>query len=160
MILRARTQTWTSTRASIRATGAVGGPALPSACVCRAREGAALGCPRPERALLDRVTLNIRATRFLSLADGSRARYSRRRDIGWTRTSLPPTNIRLYVTSPSTVDRRPSSSVNVRVSLTDGMPILRNCSSSSSIILLCGGFDNAIFFGRRLFRTQRVSFPS
>lgn len=32
---------------------------LPSA---RRRKGGTLGCPRPERALLDRVTLNIRAT--------------------------------------------------------------------------------------------------
>lgn len=38
--------------------------ALPSICVCRVfdGDGGTLGCPRPERALLDRVTLNIRAT--------------------------------------------------------------------------------------------------
>ena len=59
--------------------------------------GFALGRPRPERALLDRVTLNIytiyvyitytRATRFLSpptprILAARGARYSHRRDIG------------------------------------------------------------------------------
>lgn len=37
--------------------------AQPSVRVCRVHEGGTLGCPRPERALLDRVTLNIRAAR-------------------------------------------------------------------------------------------------
>lgn len=55
--------------------------ALPSVRVCRVHErvgGRALGCPRPERALLDRVTLNIRTAHVPHHSLAAASTYVRR----------------------------------------------------------------------------------
>lgn len=51
------------------------GLALPSIRVCRVHEEGTFGRPRPERALLDRVTLNIRATPRTACSTSSLARF-------------------------------------------------------------------------------------
>lgn len=87
--------------------------------------GSTLGCPRPEHALLDRVTLNIRAatgmqrTRFPMPVSSRLASARVIRAMGYrvNPVSLPPTNIYVSCVSPMNV-RAPSTYL-----VTDGMPV-------------------------------------